>query len=94
MREFGEVVIYTSGDGIQSELRGVFKEEHVLVDLDGASAGMSSVGPVLLIKLDDWPEPPDQTGRLEIRERHFLVDDVQDDGQGGSKLLLKRDPDG
>lgn len=68
--------------------RGVFDAAHELVDM-GGEAPMTTVGPVLSIRLSEFDVPPAQDDEVTIDGTLYRIFDVQPDGQAGAKLLLK-----
>lgn len=96
---FGETVAYTPQSGETMAITGVFDEAYKpLLPLGGSMGrepldiGMTgdtvSAGPVLGVRLADFPVPPAQGDALVVRGTAFVVREVQADGHGAVKLLL------
>ena len=88
LRVFGIDVTYTApGSSTAQSVRGVFDAEHEEIDL-GTGVPVSSVGPVIGIKLADFDPEPVQDGTFVIQGKTYSVVDVRPDGQGGAELPL------
>lgn len=74
-------------DGEFTPIQGVFDNGHVNVEV-GDGAGHSSTRPTLLVKLADLPSPPAKGGQVKVQETTYKIIDSQEDGQGGSLLIL------
>lgn len=68
---------------------GVFDSAHQLVDPE-TGAPVDSTAPSLGIRLADLPEEPEPDDEVEIGEVTYFVDTVEEDGQGGAKLILRK----
>ena len=68
--------------------RGVFDAAHELVEM-GGDAAITTIGPVLSIRLADFDVAPQQDNEVTIDGTLYRIYDVQPDGQAGAKLLLK-----
>tara|TARA_R110002110_G_scaffold64634_5_gene178579 strand:+ start:215 stop:550 length:336 start_codon:yes stop_codon:yes gene_type:complete len=93
MDVFGDahVVVFSAPAVVKAEFgtgRGVFDAAHELVDT-GGDAPVSSTGPVLGIRLSEFSTPPVSGNELTIDGAFYRINDVQPDGQGGAKLMLK-----
>lgn len=95
---FGTNVLYTpavSAPGAPGfAISGSFERHHV-VTLDEIArselkaAGNSTTAPVLTVRLSDFPAPPRQEDRIDIKGEAFLVYDIQPDGEGFADLVLR-----
>lgn len=88
----GEDIVYTIKDGSASRaMRGIFDASATLVLL-GSEPGISSVGPVVGIKLSDLEgsEKPARGDYVTIREIEYDITDSQEDGQGWLNLILQK----
>lgn len=68
--------------------RGVFDAAHELVDT-GGEFPVSTTAPVLGIRLSEFTVVPEMGNEVVIDGANYRIDDVQPDGQGGAKLMLK-----
>lgn len=68
--------------------RGIYTERPVDVQLVDGNV-LSSAEKWLDIRLSEFSTAPAQGDRVELRGRVFAVEDLDDDGQGGSRLTLK-----
>tara|TARA_R110002074_G_scaffold253081_2_gene425070 strand:- start:16479 stop:16814 length:336 start_codon:yes stop_codon:yes gene_type:complete len=68
--------------------RGVFDAAHELVEM-GGEGPVSTTGPVLGIRLSEFTVPPVEANEVVIDGATYRINDVQPDGQGGAKLMLK-----
>ena len=92
LRVFGEDVTYTAPGASSGEtVRGVFDAAHEEVSLD-AGVPVSSVRPMIGVKLDAFSTPPVQEGTFLIRGKTYSVVDVRPDGQGGAEIPLHEVP--
>ena len=87
---FGEPVTYypkkaTGGFKIQAIFDGPFEQ----VDPD-TEVLVASNQYTLGVKLADLPFPPCKGDRVSVRSVSYLVVDSQEDGQGGSEMILHR----
>lgn len=88
-RIFGQTVAYTppsGGDPVSAS--GVWWKAHQTVETDGES-NFSSTAPTLGIRLSEWPVAPIQYGQVEVDGQSYKIEEVQPDGEGGAKLILK-----
>lgn len=92
LRVFGEDVTYTAPGAPSGEtVRGVFDEAHEEVSID-AGVQVSSVSPMIGVKLDTFTTAPVQGGRFLIQGTTYAVVDVRPDGQGGAEIPLHEVP--
>lgn len=85
----GEPTSYTpAATGSPVSVRGIFDAAYVRVDV--GQAGVSSAGPAVFYRLADLPVDPDDESQVGIAGVTYSVDDVQKDGQGGVRLILRR----
>ena len=88
---FGEPIEYTfTRRRITKKINGIFDEIFEQVDPD-TEVVVSSNLLTLGIKLSDLPYPPEKNDRVKLRKTIYRVVDSQEDGQGGSELILHRD---
>lgn len=86
---FGEPATYTPSGGSPVEVLGIYDDLYEAVDPQ-TGAIITSTQPVLGIKDDHLPDPPQQDDTVTVRGVTYRVKEVQTDGQGGSKLFLHR----
>jgi len=96
---FGEDVqpTYRPAAGGAFDVDGVFDRAYkgLVVDAGGEPA-ISTVAPVLGVRLAQFPAPPAQDDTVLIRkaidgqDAVFMVVDVQPDGHGWARLILSR----
>ena len=88
---FGEPVEYTyTRRKITKKINGIFDEVFEQVDPDTEVVVASNLL-TLGIKLSTLPYPPEKFDRVKLRKVIYKVVDSQEDGQGGSELILHRD---
>ncbi len=87
---FGQTVVYTPASGTPVTITGVFDKEATAIDLGGGMPAVSSVSPVLLIKLSDLVAKPAKGDRVTVAGTNYRMIDSEEDGQGGSKLRLQK----
>jgi hypothetical protein len=75
-------------DGVTT-LTGVFDEAHHLMETSANSAPVSTIAPVLGVRLADLPVPPLQGDVIVVAGISYKIAVPQPDGQGGSKLILE-----
>lgn len=88
----GGAVVYAPGTGAPVTVQGVFDAAYLRVDL--GSAGVSSVGPAVFLRLEDLSSNPetDSACRVTVAGVTYLAHTVEPDGLGGVRLLLTRTP--
>lgn len=86
----GEPTTYTPATtGVPKAVTGIFDAAYVRVDV--GRAGVGSAGPALFYRESDLPADAAAPGaEIVVRGVTYRVDEVQKDGQGGVRLLLKR----
>ncbi len=85
-RVFGENVTHVQG---MQTLREIFDEAHEIVSIaDGVP--VSSVAPVLGVRLADFNQKPDFGDTFTIRGKGYRVVDIKPDGHGGAELILEK----
>ena len=87
---FGEPVTYIPAIGADFAILGVFDEAWREVELLDTELGNTSVTPVLGVRLNQFPNPPQQNDQVRIARVNstYRVREVRPDGHGGAKLLL------
>lgn len=99
---FGKPVLFTpaASQPLASPypVNGIWEEQHV--DIPLTEGGVLSANTIDLgVRLDDFAALPAQGDKVAISDTtqwrpeligNYLVDDVKPDGQGGAKLILKR----
>ena len=85
----GDKVIYRPKKGGTFDIYGVFDERFLQVDPDTEEVVASNI-PNVGIRLKDIPFTPEQGDEVEVFDTKYLVTDSQEDGLGGSTLLLHR----
>jgi len=86
---FGEPVLYAPAAGGTFSISGIFDEAYTEVQvLDGVP--VSSVKPVMGVRLAQFPAPPepDDTLTIERTGTTYVVANVNPDGHGWAKLML------
>ena len=86
---FGEEVLYKPLKGGSYNLQAVFDRNFQQVDPDTEVIIASNV-PAIGVNLNDMYEKPEQGDEVEIEDELFRVSDSQEDGQGGSTLILQK----
>ena len=69
-------------------VRGVWSAPHMAVSL-GEGGEYSMTQPSLDVRLSDFTEEPKQTDLLTVFDTEYEVIDVQPDGQGAARLVLR-----
>jgi hypothetical protein len=85
---FGESVTYTPTGGQAVTLTGIFDAAYQVVEFQ-EGAPVSTVMPVLGVRLSDFAAAPLQGDAVVIRGASYAVKDVEPDGKGGAKLKLQ-----
>lgn len=91
LTHFGEAITYAPATAPATfvSISGIFNEVWREVEPDGAV--VSSNQPNLGIRLVDFPDgPPLPEDTFVIRGATYKAVDVQEDGEGGAKVLLHR----
>ena len=92
MDVFGESVTYTPDSGTPLPLTGVFDEAYQDITLLGDGTGMTTVSPVLGVRLADFPSGviPRKADTVAIPSVNtiYTIKDVRPDGHGWAKLML------
>lgn len=90
-RAFGEEATYTPVDPDDDPftVTGIFDEAYQTVEL-GAGAEVSSVHPMLGVKIDDMAVTPARGDEVEVRGVDYVVIDCQTDGHAGYRLILQK----
>lgn len=84
---FSQPITFRPASGNVYALSGIFQAQHVAVEIhDGAQ--VSSVSPMLEVKMAAMPEPPKQGDAFDIDGTSYEVADVQVDGLGSAKIKL------
>lgn len=83
----GEPVTYRPRKGGTFAIDGIFDEAFRQVDPDTQEV-VASNNPRVGIKLKDIPFKPEQGDEIRIRNKIYRVKDSQEDGLGGTSLLL------
>lgn len=86
----GAVYWLTEGDEPGVPLpQAVFDTAHVAVDPE-TGAPISSVNPVLGVRLSDLPNYPTNRDKVRVRGILYKINDVQPDGVVGVTIILKK----
>lgn len=102
MQAFGKPFTVTPSaslpDAAPYRVCGIWEEQHV--DIQTMDGGVLSSNTIDLgIKLDDFtavPQQGDMVALTSVRDwrpellGNYIIDDVKPDGQGGAKIMLKR----
>jgi len=84
-----ETVEYLYSDLGAHSIRGAFSNAHIEVEgNDGVP--VSSVKPILLIKLSELQRDPREGDRVSVNSRIYRIIDAQPDGEGGAVLVLHK----
>lgn len=70
-------------------IRGVFSSSHIVLD-PATNAAIDTQMPGVGIRLADLPRAPREGDRIIIRGQEYRVIESQEDGEGGSLLLLNK----
>jgi hypothetical protein len=102
MQAFGEQVEFTSPNRVPVLVTAIFDRAYLeLTPMGGgpqeplhfgAAGNVTSRRPVLGVQLSQFPWPP-QNGdaiRIVASNLHYTIQEVQEDGKGGAKLLLTK----
>lgn len=87
MRVFGEDATYTPQGQGGVAISGAFDAQHQEVDVQ-TGVPVSTVGPVLGVRLADLPQAPAQGDQVTVRGVGYVVADIEPDGHGGALLRL------
>lgn len=85
----GQTVTCTPATGDPYTLEGIFDENFVAVD-PASETEVTSVHPVLFVKLSDMEAPPAKGDEVTIGGVDYRVIQPQDDSEGGTRLLLHK----
>jgi hypothetical protein len=86
---FGEDVTYTPVAGSSETVKAIFNETHV--EIDGSiGIPVQSHEPNLGVRLSDLPADPSEGDTVVVRGTTYKVARWEDDGEGGSRLFLKK----
>ncbi len=85
----GDKIIYRPKKGGTFDICGAFDERFVTVDPETEEV-ITTNTPNVFINLNDIPFLPEQGDQVEIFNVKYLVSDSQEDGLGGTTLLLHR----
>ena len=69
--------------------QAVFDSAHVEIDPE-TQAPVSSINPVLGVRLSDLPNEPTPRDRVRVRGQLYRISDVQPDGVAGALIILKK----
>lgn len=87
---FGEAVTYTPAGGSALALTGIFLAAFKDVTFDRDGAPLTTVNPVLDMRLSVFGDiVPAQGDQVVVRGNTYNVSDVQPDGIGGVRFVLK-----
>jgi hypothetical protein len=67
----------------------VFDSAHIEIDPE-TQAPVSSINPVLGVRLSDLPNEPTPRDRVRVRGQLYRISDVQPDGVAGALIVLKK----
>lgn len=100
LTQFGEPVTYSPQAGGTIGITGVWRGEHIAVELGAGETELTSVAPALGVDLAEFVaqghaafissgDHEDLIGDTLVRAgRTYKVSDVKADGQGGAELIL------
>lgn len=87
---FGETCVYWPKSSPSFEIRAIFDSAYqVLTGAQGAMA-VQSLQPKVSVKLSEFPSPPDEGDRVELRGSVYDVIEFQPDSHGGAILILQK----
>jgi hypothetical protein len=86
----GGAVTYTSSEGEEVEVEGIFDKTHQ--HIDAGRTGVTSSGPVVYLRLSDLSSDPEEDGEatVTVAEVEYTIREVQKDGMGMVRLLLHK----
>jgi len=87
VRTFGEDVTFLPKTGSPYTVQGIFDRKHIEVSI-GQNIPILSFHPTLGINLNDFVIAPKQGDQFQIGAVLYDVIQSQEDGQGGSLLIL------
>lgn len=94
---FGSLVTYEpKAGGTFEDMTMIFDDEHEIIDLDGDEAGVSSVQPMLGVRMQSFRAivgaDPLQEDELVVQKtgQRYQVVDVMQDGQAAWTLVLHK----
>lgn len=90
LNAFGEVIQYLPQSREPFELTVVFIKEYQLIQENEFDSVVSSTAPVVEVATKDFKETPVLGERVYIRGQHYRIVEVQPNGVGQMKLILKR----
>lgn len=86
----GRVITYVPAIGAPYGLaRGIFANAHVAVDI-GSGVDNSMLAPTLGVRLSDLATKPRKGDRVTVDGVTYKIIDSQEDGEGGSTLILQK----
>jgi hypothetical protein len=89
-KAFGESIIYRPKDGPTASIQGIFTKDYLRVQEGSMDSSVSTTAPMVEISESDLNFKPVQGDQLQIRNENYRVVEMQPNGQGQVKLLLKR----
>ncbi len=84
----GELVIYKGTGLLNEEIKAVFSDVGMMLDLNTFNKVVDQE-PQILVNLDDLSQEPSQDDIFEIRSQEWLVAYIEKDGEGGAKIMLR-----
>ena len=88
----GESVTYKGTGLLSEEIRAVFSDTGLMLDLSNFNK-VADQEPQLLVRLDDLSQEISQDDIFEIRGIEFYVAYLEKDGEGGAKVMLREKTD-
>lgn len=85
----GEDAVFYPGKGASFSVRLVFDNEFEIIDPNSETV-VSSNTPVILVRLSDYPNGIEEGDQFQLSSERFKVWTVQEDGQGGARVMLNR----
>lgn len=87
---FGDQVTYLPNGGTPTPIKAIFSNQFVAVQTGRSGIGAASFHPTLQVKLADLPSPPTKLDTVQYGSVTYMVVESQEDGYGGSLLILKK----
>ena len=88
LQALGEEISYVPEGGLALAIQAIVDLNFEQVD-PNTGAIVSSNQPMIGVRDLDLPAPPDEGDRCTVRGLEYRVVERQQDGQGGSRLILK-----
>lgn len=84
----GETVTYKGTGALSEEIKAVFSDVGMMLDLTNFNKVMDQE-PQLLVRLADLSQDISQDDIFEVRSTDYYVAFIEKDGEGGAKVILR-----